>query len=88
MRVPTAFRGLPLFAVPLLERAWMAAPTRSRWSISSVRIASVWFMEKLYKNMKRLGLSRYFRLLDSSTDCSVGQAGTYVLKLKFEPTGA
>jgi hypothetical protein len=47
IRVPSAFRGLPLFAVLLPERAWMATTIRSRWSISSVRIASVLVMGKI-----------------------------------------
>lgn len=48
-RVPGAFRGLPLFAVLLPERASMATTIRSRWSISSERIASVSIIKKLYK---------------------------------------
>jgi hypothetical protein len=53
VRVPASLFGLPLFAVLLPERAWMAAVRRSRWSISSVRIESVSFMKKLYIKVKR-----------------------------------
>jgi hypothetical protein len=58
VRVPASFFGLPLFAVLLPERAWMAAVRRSRWSISSVTIASVSIMKKLYIKCETFWLVR------------------------------